>query len=296
MDFRQIMYFIKVSECDSISKAAEELFISQQALSQSVKSLEKELDCRLLYRTSKGIKLTEDGKYLKGKFKYICSDFEKARKESFNHFIPNSGKLDFCAAPGIFRTLSPDIIMEFEKEYPYIRVNQLETPDLDCEDYIRMDDRNFGISTKPWNPQGMYYLPLHRENILAIMNKSNPLAEKECLDMADLRNEKFLFFNNRYNIYYRTLSRCHNAGFDPNIIYKSTDVSQLVKLASDNKGVLLCVHHVYAEANHGQLICVPISDEEMYWEIGVICKEYYKLEKQSKTFIEYIYNKTVVKK
>ena len=47
MVFRQIQYFIKLSESTSISQAAKELFISQQALSKSIKNLESELNTRL---------------------------------------------------------------------------------------------------------------------------------------------------------------------------------------------------------------------------------------------------------
>lgn len=65
MEFRQIQYFIKLSESTSISQAAKELFISQQALSKSIKNLESELNTRLFLRTNQGIKLSKSGVYLK---------------------------------------------------------------------------------------------------------------------------------------------------------------------------------------------------------------------------------------
>ena len=55
-------FFLKVSEMGSISKAADKLYISQPALSQQLKNLEKELDASLFIRSNKGIELTGEGK------------------------------------------------------------------------------------------------------------------------------------------------------------------------------------------------------------------------------------------
>ena len=78
MEFRQIQYFIKLSESTSISQAAKELFISQQALSKSIKNLESELNTRLFLRTNQGIKLSKSGVYLKNKFLSVCAGYEEA--------------------------------------------------------------------------------------------------------------------------------------------------------------------------------------------------------------------------
>ena len=64
MQLHQLVYFIKVAEKGSINKAAEELFLSQPNLSQSIKSLEQEIGVPLFIRNNKGTTLTEDGKKL----------------------------------------------------------------------------------------------------------------------------------------------------------------------------------------------------------------------------------------
>ena len=61
-------FFLKVSEMGSISKAADKLYISQPALSQQLKNLEKELDASLFIRSNKGIELTGEGKIV---YKYF---------------------------------------------------------------------------------------------------------------------------------------------------------------------------------------------------------------------------------
>lgn len=64
MTIRQLEYVLKIARCNSISLAAKELFISQQALSESLKLLEDELQFTIFVRSKKGVKLTTEGKLL----------------------------------------------------------------------------------------------------------------------------------------------------------------------------------------------------------------------------------------
>ena len=287
MEFRQIQYFIKLSERTSISQAAKELFISQQALSKSIKNLESELNTRLFLRTNQGIKLSKSGVYLKSKFLSVCAGYEEAVKESYQYFQIQQGTITIGVAPGVFRSLSANYLINFEKLYPGLKLEQVEFPDLDMEEYVLADSHRFALSTKPWHDRGLQYNPLHREKMFFIAHKEHPLARQKEIHVSQLADENFLFFNSHYNIHYRTKESCKKAGFTPHIIYKSSDVSQLVKMASQKQGILLCVKHVYEESAHENLVCLPIADEGMYWELGIISKNYDKLDKKSKLFIDY---------
>lgn len=59
MNIQQLTYIVEIANCKSISRAAEYLFVSQPALSQQIRNLEKELGYRVFHRTSKGLELTE---------------------------------------------------------------------------------------------------------------------------------------------------------------------------------------------------------------------------------------------
>jgi len=74
-------FFLKVSEMGSISKAADKLYISQPALSQQLKNLEKELDASLFIRSNKGIELTEEGKIVYKYFSMSEKLLQEMKKE-----------------------------------------------------------------------------------------------------------------------------------------------------------------------------------------------------------------------
>ena len=285
MEFRAIQYFLKTAQCSSISQAAKELFISQQALSKAIQTLEQELGVRLLHRTSHGAALTPEGAYLRDRFQPILSEYDAALRETARHFNAQRGRIEFGVSPGFFRSLSNESLIAFGAQHPYLELDQLEKPDLDLEDYVREDRQHFAFSTKPWHLQGLKYYPIHREKLYFIANQAHPLAGQTAICLADLRDDRFLFFSSRYNIYYRTEACCKRAGFAPHIVYKSSDVNVLVKMVSQGQGVLLCVRHVYEEYARENLVCIPITDEEMYWELGLIMQDYSALQPQARQLI-----------
>ena len=61
MNIQQLTYIVEIAKCNSISRAAEYLFVSQPALSQQIRNLEKELGYCVFRRTRKGLELTEKG-------------------------------------------------------------------------------------------------------------------------------------------------------------------------------------------------------------------------------------------
>ena len=86
IDFESYRIFCIVAECESFSKAAEKLYVSQPAITQSIKKLEDNLKGRLFFRTPKGVKLTDEGKRL---YQYIKTsvDIMSNAENKFSQFI-----------------------------------------------------------------------------------------------------------------------------------------------------------------------------------------------------------------
>ena len=76
MDFKQLEYFLETADAKCISKAAKKLFVTQPAISQSIKSLERELDTKLFNREGANIVLTNSGEifYKYARDSILCID------------------------------------------------------------------------------------------------------------------------------------------------------------------------------------------------------------------------------
>lgn len=113
MEFKHIEYFLKTCEYTSMSKAAEALYISQQALSRCIAGMEQELGCQLFQRTVKGISLTKEGIYLLNSFSPLVTQYHHVLDEVTEYFESQPVKLQFCCAPLIFRCIDPELLFDF---------------------------------------------------------------------------------------------------------------------------------------------------------------------------------------
>lgn len=87
MEYKQIIYFITICESNTITKAAEKLSISHQALSRVLNDLEKDLDVELIIRTPKGIKTTNYGKVLYEAFSGHVAEYGAIEKNTGNEEV-----------------------------------------------------------------------------------------------------------------------------------------------------------------------------------------------------------------
>lgn len=81
MNIQQLTYIVEIAKCNSISRAAEYLFVSQPALSQQIRNLEKELGYCVFRRTRKGLELTEKGNLFYQKAQKMLEDWSRFKEE-----------------------------------------------------------------------------------------------------------------------------------------------------------------------------------------------------------------------
>lgn len=81
LDSRQLLAFVTVVRCQSFTRAAKELHLTQSAISHSMRALERDVGCRLLERKGRRMELTEPGGHFLQKADQILREMEQARAE-----------------------------------------------------------------------------------------------------------------------------------------------------------------------------------------------------------------------
>lgn len=297
MEFKHIEYFLRTCEYSSMSKAAEALYISQQALSKCIAGIERELGCQLFHRTVKGIVLTADGTYFYNKFNPIAKQYNKALGEVIEHFDNQPVKLQFCCAPLIFRCLDPELLFDFQDQYPNITLEMLELPDVECDQYVEADVAHFGLLAIPENRHGerIPYTLVKTFPLYLFINKDNPLAKKKVVNFSELENESFLMLDKKS--YYRKLVQ-HYANkyhFKPKVAFESSDANQLISLVNKGRGIALSLEPMYDSGVYKNIVMVPFDDKTITWSIAFIYQDYEQLSGSARKFIRYIIEKTAQK-
>ncbi len=115
-------FFCAVAEEKNISKASEKLFVSQPAVSFSIRELEKELNQQLFVRKSKGVELTAFGKILYSQIKDCVDKFDKIEQMAFRFSKLDQGILRIGACTSNVNQILMEYLTEFAKKYPNVQI------------------------------------------------------------------------------------------------------------------------------------------------------------------------------
>lgn len=186
MNLSQLYYFQHLAEVQQYTRAAEDLFVTQSALSHSIASLEDELGCTLFEKDGRSLHLTEDGRLLKKSVDPALASIDGCVAEIKSRHGLLSGTIDIGAIASVRSSFLPAAITAFRNaQGPLVecRVIQGETMSLATKlDHGACDL----IIAGPINARGVTTRVLFRQQLAVVVPRSHPLAHLEKIHFADL--------------------------------------------------------------------------------------------------------------
>ena len=187
MDIAALKAFIAVADSGSFSLAAEQLFLTQPAISKRVSALENELETRLFDRIGRGVSLTEAGQALLPRARNILLDLEDSIRALSNLSGEVHGRLRFGTSHHIGLHRLPPVLKAFVHVYPEVR---LDIRFMDSEEAclaVEHGELELAIVTLPPSPANVLQTEKVWDDPLAIMvARDHPLAQKRRLSLRDL--------------------------------------------------------------------------------------------------------------
>lgn len=288
MDIKHLKYFLQICKDKSFSKAAQNLFITQQGLSKAIKRLEKDVQSPLFYRTVDGVKPTEFGEYLKNQSTHILEEFDLFLGDINKMTHLKSEKLSLGFSFGVLNALSTDLISNFKKAYPQIELTTIEYQDFLCEKAILDGTLDVAITIGPVDESKFHSKIIKTHSLCLLINEKNPLSKKDEINFEDLKDEKFIIVNENFKLYHNFVNRCKEVGFKPNIIFTTAEIFITHKLSRLNKGIGISVDFVVDDINYPNVYSRPFSDKSFVWDITLIYKKDCILSNAGKIFTDYV--------
>lgn len=257
--------FLVLAEHLNYSAAAENLFITQSALSRHISSLENELGSRLFERDTQSVSLTAAGEVFKKRisslvedYDDICSELRILRSGYGNRLrisCPYYAIHDYLGPmPELFELTYPDIKLEYHVGDPNEAMQSL----LDDKADLAIIPKYQVPRTGELKAHPVFYEPLG-----VLLHQSHPLAAKEELSLADLKNETFFSVGNNYfNASWRHVaSLCKAAGFSPSSPALFNQMEALIIAIRRGDGISVIGHHMRSQES--ELIAYrPLSDPD----------------------------------
>ena len=186
MDFKQIEAFVKVVELASFSAAAEALFISQSSVSLYIIALEKELDIKLINRSTKEISPT-----LAGKMFYEDAVEILARKrdalEKMKCILGNfSGEINILASSVPSQYILPELLARFAENYPDITFNVKQADTLDVSRGIAAQQAEVGFTGGRIEDDKCEYREFMTEKMVFIVPCDKDFSDEKVYSLEEL--------------------------------------------------------------------------------------------------------------
>ena len=164
--------FLAVAETGSISRAAERLYISQPAVSKSVKTLEDALSAHLIERSSRGIKLTEQGKLMYEHLQEAFQNIRAAEEELRQANDLGIGELRIGASTSLCRNILLSYLSDFITRYPHIKVSITCHSTLTTVRQLEEGRIDLGLICETTLPDKLTYQPLQEIHDTFVVNPS----------------------------------------------------------------------------------------------------------------------------
>lgn len=281
--------FSKVGKCKSFSKAAEELYMTQPAVSQAIMQLERELDVRLFNRTAKGVTLTTEGNHL---FEYVNSAISliESGEEKIQEFKNLTvGKLKIGVGDTISKYFLVPFLEEFHKKYPNIKFKIVNGTTYELCSLVKSGEVDISICNLPLIDSALEIIPcLTIHDIFVCGEKYKELSKKK-IDLSEIAQYPLIFLEKSSNSRKYVENHMVSKGItiSPEIELGSYDL--LLKFAKINLGIACVVKEFSLDyLNSGDIYEVNLDEAIPERSVGICYLKKVPLSLASTKFVETI--------
>lgn len=281
MTLNQLKYFVAVAETHNFTKAAEQYYISQTAITQQIKALEQTIDCQLLDRSTRPITLTPCGHVFYLEAKEIIERMENAVTMTQNASAGLEGTISIGYTKGYEQSGLSEKIREFRLRYPNISINcyRCSTDVLaaglanDKYDIIYTWD-----STNLQQDSSICCKSIEKAPLVAAVPNTNALSQKPFIKRQDLKKERILYMspsessNSMGDAHFMELYK--RAGYVPQIVFRSTDTECILMMVASQQGISILPNYLTRKIDYSDcIVFVPMKGKDEYEQIVALWKK-----------------------
>ncbi len=299
MTLTQLNYIITIAETKSMNKAAEQLYVSQPSLTSAVKELEKELGVTLLYRSGRGVTLTNDGMEFLMYARQIYSQYESIM-EKYGKGGGYKKKFGVSTQHYSFAVKAfVDMAKKFDMSKYEFAIRETRTAEVLSDvstmrseiGVLYLCDFNRKALEKMIKSSGLTFHHLIDCQAYVYIWKHHPLANEESISFEQLEGYPCLTFEQGDNSSFYFAEEILSTNEYSQVI-KANDRATMLNLMVGLNGYTLCSGIICEELNGDDYIAVPFRDDiqnpNSIMEIGYVIRKNTMLSEMGELYIESI--------
>lgn len=277
--------FNHIVETGSFSRTAEEMGYSQSAVSQMIRSLENEINMKLLIRSHGNIELTHEGRELLPLIRSVVNDYRVLQEKTKELQGMNSGEIRVGTMNSVSNFWLPKMIKEFQKIYPEVRFTLLQGEYTSIAEWVKTGEVDFGFANGD-AVTGLTIIPLYTDEMMVVLPTDHRLCAKNAVTLRELTEDPYIrleegSFNEPMNAF-------HSQGLEPNTRLNVYDDYTVLAMIEEGLG-----YSIIPEMNlrrHDYRIVKRSLEPKITRNLCLIYRNINVIPKMSRVFIDFISN------
>lgn len=240
MELQQLEYFKTVAEMQHMTHAAEQLNISQPALSKSISNIEQEIGVPLFDRQGRSISLNRYGKLFLTSVDAILHEYEKAKIEIGSLVMPGYGDVAFGFIHTLGMEVVPELMAHVPGKYPNMKFTLTQAASYNLLKWLEEGQVDLCLSQRIESKTiDIEWIDLWSEELFVIVPKNHRFANRETIKLEEIKDEPFISIK-RGNALRQIVDKLfQEAGITTNITFSGEEMHTVAGFVGAGLGVSL---------------------------------------------------------
>jgi DNA-binding transcriptional LysR family regulator len=270
-DTRQLLAFATLARQGSFTRAAQELFLTQGAVSHAIKALEEQAGCRLFERAGRRVALTQSGEQFLRHVDKILAEMRTARRGLDELSRWGHGRLRLGASTTACQYILPTVLREFKQSFPKCVIS------IDPGDHARQVDQlvnnriDLAIMLEPEGLKELAFAPLFEDELRFLASPGHPWAREGRVGRESFADETLIVYNHTSYTFRLLQDYFRGEALPLTNILELGSMEAIKELAKIGLGVgVLAPWVARQELESGALVELPLGRRKLRrrWGIG----------------------------
>ena len=226
---------LSVYHTHSISVTAEKYNYTQSAISQAIKSFEKELGLPLFKRTKNGMLPISNTEEIIRELRTICNAENRIADIASNLTSLKNGYIHIGTIKSIAYNWLPSMVKNFSKKYPNIHFKISMGSSSQLHDKLDQNEVDCIFVSNYLLPDNLEFYPMDTDELMLLTSRNHPLADKLKVNLADIKDENYIYSEDGFD--YEAGGIFEQNDIHPTVFYQLDDDVAVQKMVSDGMGI-----------------------------------------------------------
>ena len=258
-ELRHLRAFLKIAETRNFTRAANELHVSQSALTVQVQQLEESLGVQLFDRSKRGVTLTASGRDVFGPLQRLFNDAQAIVELARDLSSASSGFVTIAALPTVCAGVLPELIRTFIKAHPGIRVQIKDLVAERVREAVLKREVDFGIGTRHGRVADLRATPLFQDRLVVFTPVQHPLSAKRKISLREAAEYDLILPSRNSSVREAVEAIAHRERLALDTRYETSFMPTALALVRAGLGIAILPESA-ADSGTAEFMRVPLSN------------------------------------